>query len=319
MCASTCMATRLHLYIWRISLLTLLLGCYHIEGKEKICDEKEKTISLLDVAEDLLSKAEYLYPLCMENSTDLNQTSCGTKDKSLTYLKLTKKLISEVKERFPTCEPFVKRHRDCSEILASGSKSSGVYTIWPMSRYTADKPVEVYCDMDTDGGGWTMIQRRGTFSPQESFFQDWRNYKVGFGKVTRDFWLGNDNIYALSNQGPCEIRFDLEDVRGSRRFAVYKNFRIEDENSKYTLRIGNYSGDAGDGMINHNGYPFSTKDRENTECANDLRGAWWFQDYAHVHLNGLHQPGVDNRENTHWYIWLKNVGLAKVEMKVRLR
>ncbi|GFT02752.1 fibrinogen C-terminal domain-containing protein [Nephila pilipes] len=45
---------------------------------------------------------------------------------------------------------------DCEELLRNGFNSSGVYTIWPRSRVTEDRPIQVFCDMDTDGGGWTV-------------------------------------------------------------------------------------------------------------------------------------------------------------------
>ncbi|GBN65632.1 hypothetical protein AVEN_245644-1, partial [Araneus ventricosus] len=44
---------------------------------------------------------------------------------------------------------------DCAEVLRNGYNESGVYTIWPKSRVTNDKSIDVFCDMDTDGGGWT--------------------------------------------------------------------------------------------------------------------------------------------------------------------
>ncbi|KAF8788042.1 Techylectin-5B like protein [Argiope bruennichi] len=173
--------------------------------------------------------------------------------------------------------------------------------------------------MDTDNGGWTVIQRRGKFPPQQDFYQNWQKYKTGFGNITGEFWLGNDYIYALTNQGPCKIRFDLEDAKGNRRFAVYKNFRIEDESSDYMLHVSGYSGNAGDGFKHHDGKKFSTKDRGNTGFARVLHGGFWHMDWAYVYLNGVYQPGKHEPKNIHWWEWLKNEGLAFTEMKVRLR
>ncbi|XP_055933079.1 techylectin-5A-like [Argiope bruennichi] len=204
--------------------------------------------------------------------------------------------------------------RDCSDHLMNGNYESRIYTIFPNS-----KSLNVYCDMDTDGGGWTVIQRRGNYTPQEKFYRDWNDYKHGFGNVDRDFWLGNDNIHTLSTLMPVEIRFDLADVRGNRRYAVYKSFYIDNEKKDYTLHISGYSGNAGDGMKFHNGQPFSTKDRGNYQAVLAIYGPWWIFEWAYVHLNGFYSPGENDFQAIHWYKWLENEGLAFSEMKIRQR
>ncbi|GIY73812.1 techylectin-5A [Caerostris extrusa] len=189
------------------------------------------------------------------------------------------------------------RPRDCSEISQRGKKLSGVYTIWPRSNITQNKPLQVYCDMNIDGEGWTVIQRRGNYPNPQRFDLAWDHYKTGFGDITKDFWLGNENIYALSNQGPCEIRFDLEDAKRSRR----------------------YSGNAGNSMRFHDGKQFATLDNDHLQLAEGLRGAWWMFEWPFSHLNGLYIPGVHDKRSIHWYEWRKNEGLASVEIKIRLK
>ncbi|GIY22329.1 techylectin-5A [Caerostris darwini] len=207
--------------------------------------------------------------------------------------------------------------RDCSEILASGANTSGVYTIMPKSNTTNNRPLRVYCDMDTDGGGWTVIQRRGYYRGLQSFNLPWLYYKEGFGHLEREFWLGNDHIHVLTNQKPCEIRFDLTNVKGNHRHATYAEFRIGDETSEYKLHIQGYSGNANDGMQYHHGRKFATPDRDQLMGANMLQGAWWIHSWAFCHLNGLYIPGIHDPKAIHWYLWLENEGLEHVEMKVR--
>jgi hypothetical protein len=46
---------------------------------------------------------------------------------------------------------------------------------------------------------WTVIQRRinGTID----FYREWNDYKNGFGDLQTEFWLGNEKIHQLTNQG----------------------------------------------------------------------------------------------------------------------
>ena len=89
----------------------------------------------------------------------------------------------------------------------------------------------VYCDMRTDGGGWTVFQRRQDGSVD--FYRGWNDYKSGFGRLTAEFWLGNDKIHRLSAARPSSLRVELEDWNGARAFAKYVKFKIGDEQTKY--------------------------------------------------------------------------------------
>ena len=95
----------------------------------------------------------------------------------------------------------------------------------------------VYCDMRTDGGGWTVFQRRQDGSVD--FYRGWSDYKSGFGPLTAEFWLaiGNDKIHRLTAARPCSLRVELEDWNGVKAYAKYGNFNVSDQHAQYRLGV----------------------------------------------------------------------------------
>ena len=102
------------------------------------------------------------------------------------------------------------------------------------------------CDMTTDGGGWTVFQRR--LDGSVDFYRDWASYKKGFGNLNGEFWLGNDNLHRLTAADDVMLRVDLEDFEGDIRYAEYTTFKVADEGDKYRLLIGGYKGTAGNAL-----------------------------------------------------------------------
>lgn len=50
---------------------------------------------------------------------------------------------------------------------------------------------KVWCDLETNGGGWTVIQRRAeAVENAEDFYRTWVEYQNGFGRLDNSFWLG---------------------------------------------------------------------------------------------------------------------------------
>ncbi|XP_048751540.1 techylectin-5B-like [Ostrea edulis] len=75
---------------------------------------------------------------------------------------------------------------DCFDYYQENMATSDRYIIYPFGN---NSPVQVYCDMDTSGGGWTVIQSRHDGSV--NFKRNWTEYKEGFGSVCNEYWIGD--------------------------------------------------------------------------------------------------------------------------------
>lgn len=76
--------------------------------------------------------------------------------------------------------------RDCKDVYELGFMETGVYRIQPPGLSTR----EVYCDHDTEGGGWTVFTSRRKSARHISFNRSWHEYEVGFGEPNKEYWLG---------------------------------------------------------------------------------------------------------------------------------
>lgn len=180
--------------------------------------------------------------------------------------------------------------QNCRELIDQGQTLTGWYTIHP----SGGAPLTVLCDMESDGGGWTVFQRRVDGSVD--FYRGWDDYKKGFGHQSSEFWLGNDNIHRLTSSGKFQLRVDLTDFSGVHTSATYNDFSISDEAHNYTLSAVNFmGGSAGDSLTYHKDIHFSTKDRDNDKashnCAVSHRGGWWYNACHYANLNGLYLRG----------------------------
>ena len=189
------------------------------------------------------------------------------------------------------CVYFISSARDCAELLSAGFKESGVYAVNPANKTS----FEVYCDMKTDGGGWTVFHKR--FNGFVGFYRGWDEYKNGFGDVRGEFWLGNEKIHQLT-EIPSQLRVEINTSSSGNKHAKYSNFTVTNEATNYTLFVGFYSGDAADQLTYHNGMAFATKDRDNDKdgnnCAIAWKGAWWYKSCSHSSLNS-------NYEDSYYY------------------
>uniref|UniRef100_A0A1Y1L3J5 Fibrinogen C-terminal domain-containing protein n=1 Tax=Photinus pyralis TaxID=7054 RepID=A0A1Y1L3J5_PHOPY len=182
--------------------------------------------------------------------------------------------------------------RNCREVFAAGQRKSGIYRIHPDP---SSKPFMVVCDQETRGGGWTVIHNR--YDGSQDFYQNWQEYKHGFGNLGGEFWLGLDYIHQLTGSDVSELLVELQDLDMASKSAYYSAFSVGPETEGFPLKVlGGYSGDAGDSLLYHAGSRFSAKDMDQDgwpegSCAQAHGGAWWYRSCDMSNLNGRYLSG----------------------------
>jgi hypothetical protein len=103
----------------------------------------------------------------------------------------------------------------------------------------------IFCPIshqDHEHQQWLLIQSRQT--NHINFNQTWIEYRRGFGDILNqtNFWIGNENLYWLTNHYQCRLKIELTDWRNETRLATYEVFRISNQKDNYRLHIDRYNG-----------------------------------------------------------------------------
>jgi len=155
-----------------------------------------------------------------------------------------------------------KMATSCSDIYQRGCKMTGPYFI----KIGSGRKLQVLCDMDTDGGGWTVIHEHGVTDPEDfrcynnpviegrrcrnavvkaNWNSTWQEYENGFGEIPEelgkgDFWLGLKNMHEITREGRgTEARIELYSW-GERSWAKYGTFLVSHRDFGYNLTIKNF-------------------------------------------------------------------------------
>lgn len=183
-----------------------------------------------------------------------------------------------------------KRPVDCADHLVLGATRSGVYDIYPFTCLCS-KPVLVYCDMETDGGGWTvLLTREDKGIPHVNFNRSWSEYKAGFGDVAGEHWIGNEILHTMISSREYTLRMDLKVSSNDFKSALWNTITVDNEVNRYKLTLGEYSAESttNSNCLNRaSGAPFTTFDRDygslqGGKCGLLYGGFWHF--YCNINV-----------------------------------
>ena len=246
-------------------------------------DTMNTMVSILEKQQGTLEELLKTQTLCCNNTPEADDIVRTTEAPSLTAIK------------------------DCSELTPREQYPSGIYRISLSESLSFD----AYCNMDADGGGWTVFQKR--FDGTIDFYRNWDNYTHGFGNLEGELWLGLQNTHLImTTQQSWELLILIQDFNDETAYAKYDTFYIGDAASNYRLTIAGYSGTAGDSILpaDHplNGRSFSTYDRSYDDyggnCPSARQGAWWYRRCTDSNLNGRYLGTTgDGFTAMYWYYW----------------
>ncbi|XP_064535201.1 fibrinogen-like protein 1 [Drosophila montana] len=270
---------------------------------------------LKDSNEVLVDKIQYMIFAKNNNEAQLN-TELRNRDSEILELKArdiaNSAKIKELEKSLLEQNTKIIENLDSSCI----GKLTNIYDIKvPGTSFFA-----VPCDSSLAGSGWMVVQRRqdGT----ENFNRTWEDYRLGFGNLHAEFFIGLEKLYLLTQSQPHELYIYLKDFNNQVRYARYSKFLIGREEENFKLKsLGKYSGNADDGMAGHINMEFSTPDKDHDtgsqHCAQEYKSGWWFHKCYTSNLNGEYRTTrLDQLYGIDWFKWHKE-SLKFVQMMIR--
>ncbi|KAM4896069.1 LOW QUALITY PROTEIN: tenascin-N-like [Sylvia borin] len=228
---------------------------------------------------------------------------------------------------------------DCSQVQQNRNASSSMYTIY--LNGDGSRLLLVYCDMSTDRGRWILLPEWSSMSmggwwmlmyptiwgyvygrlmqfslmPVSVFIASAVSMHLDSGHTG-----GLDKLYNLTScSSICyELRVDLWTASNS-VCAVCDISQVASSRDRYRLSVGN-RGNAGDTRTYHNGWKFTTWDRDSgvalSNCALRHQGAWWYKNCHLANLSRKH--GESNHSlDLNWESWKGHeFSIPFMEMKI---
>ncbi|PAA88735.1 hypothetical protein BOX15_Mlig014133g1 [Macrostomum lignano] len=130
-----------------------------------------------------------------------------------------------------------------------------------------------------------------------SFAQNWHGYVKGFGDPNGNYWMGLEQLLAMTKDRNCKLIYEGVRINGKVLRATFKGFGLRGADENYKLVLGDQEpgGDLWRKLAaRHNGMQFSTYDADNDRrqtgaCTKDEgnNAGWWFNNCHYLNPNGL--------------------------------
>ncbi|XP_053386118.1 atrial natriuretic peptide receptor 3-like [Mercenaria mercenaria] len=282
----------------------------------------------ISTEKSLERKSEELLQTLQQTLTKMSETINEHNASLVAMTKLLQEKRRVDLESSMNCRPVLPdktlKSIDCTDILNNGYTSSGLYKIYPTGSKSGYK---VLCDLETDGGGWTIFQLRENLT--YDFYRTWVEYEYGFGEVypTLNFWLGLFQIHQITSQGAYELRIELENVTNDRAVALYQDFNVGNSTSGYAISVGSFRYDPyfnfpGDALTGVNNMKFSAHGMDNdvddaVNCADYCHGAWWYNVCEHGDPGSDLNGRIGSEECRQFWASYSHDRISKTRMMLR--
>ena len=307
-----------------------------VKPNKAVVDSQPIRVERKDSIVQCLMELVTLYSYFLEiQMTDSNRYICKMFQGKIEDYKLVSNSKSNIygetsNLKNPTDQKTVKNLTDQQPIKnrlcqdhQSTSNQNGVFDISPVNQ-----TLNVYCDMKKEGGGWTTIQRRVDGSV--SFQRDWADYKKGFGDPAGNYWLGLENIHAITNTfANVMLRIEASTFDGERAVMIFEGFKVDSEENLYKLTSGEVVEDPlylADKWLNYDGMSFSTQDSDNDKNLNNHcsryqggKGGMWYNSCTKMHINGKYPsyPGEQGKGTIRIKQWKDELGLKSISLAIK--
>uniref|UniRef100_A0A286XXD4 Tenascin XB n=1 Tax=Cavia porcellus TaxID=10141 RepID=A0A286XXD4_CAVPO len=134
--------------------------------------------------------------------------------------------------------------RDCGEEMQNGAGASRATTVFLNGN--RERPLSVFCDMETDGGGW-LVSSAGRDGGPGLWETRWGG-ALGRDRLLGAGYWGNEALHSLTQAGDYSLRVDLR-AGDEAAFAQYDSFRVDSAAQHYRLHLEGFHGTAGDGSV----------------------------------------------------------------------